>query len=70
MADRRLNRYTGRDEIAIVLQRRVDVERRRVRMLSILLALLSGWMILQTLRGMPEVTRYWVRFTVCLVETE
>ena len=70
MADRRLNRYTGRDEIAISLQRRVDVERRRVKLLSILLTLAVGWMIFQAVRDIPEVARYWERLSICLTETK
>ena len=68
MTGRKLNRYTGRDEEFIRMKNKLDAARCRVRVLMVLLASLCCWVVFRALREMPEVTRYWNRLTVCLLD--
>ena len=68
MAGRKLNRYTGRDEEFIRMQRKLDDARNRIRVLVVLLVSAGCWVVYCSLREMPEVVRYWNRVTVCLLD--
>ena len=50
---RRINRYTGEDELANRLEALLARERRRVRCLGVLLGIVLGWLLLQMLPTFP-----------------
>ena len=62
---RRLNRYTGEDEVCNRLERLLERERRRVRYLCAVLVVILGWLFLQMLSPVT-VTRRMTRRGFCL----
>ena len=62
---RRLNRYTGEDEVWKRLEQLLTRERRRVRYLCAVLMIVVGWLFLRMLPPM-SVTRRVTRRGFCL----
>ena len=68
MSTRRLNRYTGRDEVSERLERQLSIERRRVRILLLIVGVGVGWAVMSSLLEVPRVRRILGSLYHCMAE--